>query len=160
MAMTATLAMALAACGGGQAPEAEGAAADAAETPDATATEAPDAPATGEAATTDVASADFKVEPNPEKPASFMLCASCHKVEAGQHGIGPSLAGVFEARAGHAEGFNYSAQLKDSGLTWDAQTLDKWLQGPQKMVPGSRMVMVIPQPEKRQEIINYLASLK
>ncbi len=93
-------------------------------------------------------------------PAAFATCVSCHSVEPGKHGIGPSMHGVFGEKAASVEGFNYSPALKNAGLTWDRATLDEWLTAPVKMVPGTRMVMSIPNPEARAAIIDYLETLK
>jgi len=93
-------------------------------------------------------------------PAAFAMCASCHTTSRGQHGAGPSLAGVWGSKAGSRPGYAYSAALKGSGIVWDAQTLDQWLQGPMQMVPGTRMVMGLPNPEARQAVIAYIQELK
>jgi len=93
-------------------------------------------------------------------PAAFATCQSCHAVEPDEHGIGPSMFGVFGQKAASVEGFNYSPALKNAGLTWDRATLDEWLAAPVKMVPGTRMVMSIPNPEARAAIIDYLETLK
>ena len=37
-------------------------------------------------------------------------------------------------------------------------TLDKWLQGPQKVVPGTRMFFSVSNPAERAAIIAYLRS--
>jgi hypothetical protein len=63
-------------------------------------------------------------------------------------------------KAGDVPGYNFSPALKASVVTWDRQTLDTWLQGPMKMVPGTKMVIGVPNPEKRKEVIDYLESLK
>ena len=98
----------------------------------------------------------------PSKPpVAFFQCASCHSVEPGRNGIGPSLHDVFGHKAGSVAGFSYSEPLKASGLTWDAATLDKWLANPRQTVPGTRMIFPgIPDPARRQEIIDYLETLK
>ena len=57
-------------------------------------------------------------------------------------------------------GFNFSPALKASGVTWDRQSLDTWLQGPMKMVPGTRMVIGVPDPQRRKDVIDYLETLK
>lgn len=93
-------------------------------------------------------------------PAAFATCRSCHSVEPGKHGIGPSLFGIVGTRAGEIPGFNFSPALRNSGVTWDRQSLDTWLQGPMKMVPGTRMVIGVSDPKKRQEVIDYLETLK
>lgn len=93
-------------------------------------------------------------------PASFALCRSCHSVEPGKNGIGPSLHGVFGRQAGSVDGFNYSPALKQSGITWDRTSLDTWLAGPVKMVPGTRMVLAQRDEAQRKAVVDYLEALK
>lgn len=94
-----------------------------------------------------------------QPPAAFQQCLSCHSVEPGQNRIGPSLAGVFGHHAASVPGFNYSPALKGSGITWDRASLDSWITAPMKMVPGTRMVIGVPNPEAREAIIDYLETL-
>jgi len=95
------------------------------------------------------------------KPAAYAQCAACHSVEPGKHGIGPSLHGVYGTKAGDIPGYAFSDKLKASGLTWDDATLDKWLAGPMKLVPGTKMTYAgMSDPAKRAEIIAYLKTLK
>lgn len=149
--LAATLLLTLAACGSGDeqarapAGEAESAGAPA-ETP------------VVEAAPAEVPAAE--ATPASARPAAFAQCMSCHAVEPGKHLIGPSLAGVFNARAGHAEGYAYSAALAGSGLTWDEPTLDTYLAGPMKKVPGTKMTYAgLSDAAARQEVIAYLKTL-
>ena len=94
-------------------------------------------------------------------PVVFAQCASCHSVKPGVNGIGPSLAGVFGRKTGSEPTFSYSDALKNSGLTWDEATLDRWLTNPLGMVPGTRMTyMGQSDPAKRAETIAYLKTLK
>jgi len=139
----AMLALALGGCGQGQeAGKAEGEAQTAA---------APSAASSGTAA---LAAA-------PAAPAAFAQCASCHSAVPGKHGIGPSLAGIYGTKAGEIAGYEFSPALKTSGLTWDDATLDKWLAGPMKMVPGTRMTYAgMTDPAKRAELIAWLKTLK
>ena len=132
------LTMALAGCGGAKQDE--------------TATDG----AAGSAATptAQIAAADGK-------PAAYAQCAACHSVEPGKHGIGPSLHGVYGTKAGDIPGYVFSEKLKASGLTWDDATLDQWLAGPMKMVPGTKMSYAgMSDPAKRAAIITYLKTLK
>lgn len=96
------------------------------------------------------------------RPAAFAQCSSCHAVQAGAHGIGPSLAGVFGAKAGHlGDAYKYSDALLASGLMWDEQALDEWLVMPSRKVPGTKMVYAgQADPAKRKELIEYLKTLK
>ncbi|WP_395392032.1 cytochrome C [Novosphingobium sp. BL-8A] len=93
-------------------------------------------------------------------PPAFAICRSCHSVEAGRNGVGPTLHGIVGSKAGDVAGFPFSPALKQSGITWDRQSLDTWLQGPMKMVPGTRMVIAVPDAEKRKAIIDYLEKQK
>jgi cytochrome c len=84
-------------------------------------------------------------------------CAICHTLEAGKNKIGPSLADVVGRQAGSVAGFAYSAANKNSGDTWDEPTLDAYLTGPQKFMPGTKMVFVgLKDPEDRKALIEYL----
>jgi cytochrome c len=85
-------------------------------------------------------------------------CSGCHVI--GGVGQGPSLAGVVGRKAGASPGFAYTAALKGSGLTWTPANLDRWLTNPQKVVPGTAMVAVVPDAAERRELIAYLATLK
>src|SRR6266853_2637380 len=90
--------------------------------------------------------------------ADFSRCAGCHSTQAGQNKIGPSLAGVFDRPSGSVSGYNYSAALKNAHLTWDEQTLDKFLQNPGGLVHGTKMFTSIPDAATRQRVIAYLKS--
>lgn len=93
-------------------------------------------------------------------PPAFAVCRSCHSTQEGQNGIGPTLAGIVGSKAGAVPGYAFSPALKNSGITWDRASLDTWLQGPMKMVPGTKMVIPVSDPDKRKAIIDYLETLK
>ncbi|EJL27979.1 cytochrome c family protein [Novosphingobium sp. AP12] len=85
-------------------------------------------------------------------------CAACHATKPGvKSGSGPNLAGI-TGRPAAAAGYPYSPALKKSKIRWDARSLDTWLAGPSKMVPGTRMFTAVPKPADRQAIIAYLAA--
>ena len=88
----------------------------------------------------------------------FAKCALCHNVTA-QAKIGPGLAGVVGRKAGAVPGFNYSPALVAFGKTWDEQTLDKWLEDPEKLIPNNDMATRVPDATDRANIIAYLKSL-
>jgi len=71
--------------------------------------------------------------------ARFQECAACHRLEAGANEVGPSLHGVFMRKAGQLADFRYSPAMKRSGVTWTAETLDKYVADPQAMIPANRM---------------------
>lgn len=127
--------------------------------PVATASEAAKPSPTTAAASTLPASAPTPASP-AKPPVAFAQCRLCHAVEPGKNGVGPTLAGLMGSKAGAVPGFNFSAPLKASGIVWSRATLDQWLQGPMKMVPGTRMVTTVPNPEARKAIIDYLETVK
>ena len=89
----------------------------------------------------------------------FNKCKACHQV--GKNGVGPHLDGVFGRVAGSLPDYNYSDALKKSGITWDEASLDKWLQGPAKDVPGTKMIFAGLKDEgDRANLIEYLKTLK
>jgi cytochrome c len=92
--------------------------------------------------------------------ADFSRCAGCHSTQAGQNKIGPSLAGVFDRPSGSVPGYNYSGAMKNAHLTWDEQTLDKFLQNPGGLVHGTKMFATVPDADTRQRVIAYLKSLQ
>ena len=92
--------------------------------------------------------------------ADFSRCAGCHSTQAGQNKIGPSLAGVFDRPSGSVPGYNYSAAMKNAHLTWDEQTVDKFLQNPGGLVHGTKMFATVPDADTRQRVIAYLKSLQ
>jgi cytochrome c len=122
-------------------------------TPGQTASPSPTPAATTAAAT-----------PTPAAPATvpgaFALCAACHSIAPGEQGIGPTLAGVFGARAGAQSGFESSQAMKDSGLTWNQANLDRYLADPRATVPGTTMAFAgVRNAAQRQAIIDYMRSL-
>jgi cytochrome c2 len=75
-------------------------------------------------------------------PAAFTQCKVCHSVEKGDHGLGPSLAGVYGTKAGEIPGFAFSDAMKNSGMVWNEANLDKFLESPQAAIPGTKMAFV------------------
>jgi cytochrome c2 len=93
-------------------------------------------------------------------PAMFAVCGACHSVTPGDHGIGPSLAGVFGAKSAHAEGFDYSPAMQSANLTWNEATLNRFLENPREVVPGTTMAYAgLKNPQQRQAVIDYLKGL-
>jgi cytochrome c len=81
-------------------------------------------------------------------------CTGCHAMEADREG--PRLAGVFGRKAGSVAGFNYSAGLKSSGITWTDATLERWLSDPDLVVKDNNMSIGVPKAEERRDLIAYL----
>ncbi|MEL7047900.1 MAG: cytochrome c family protein [Pseudomonadota bacterium] len=90
----------------------------------------------------------------------FKKCKACHAVgEKAKNKVGPILNGVVGRASGALEGYKYSKAMLEIGLTWDEATLDKYLENPKKVVPGTKMIYRGLRKEKdRKNIIAYLAT--
>ena len=91
----------------------------------------------------------------------FRQCAACHSVEPGLHLTGPSLAAIWGRRAGTVGGFGrYSAALKRADITWDAETLGRWLARPEAVVPDTTMTFRgVTDARQRADLIAYLKAV-
>jgi len=90
--------------------------------------------------------------------ADFARCTGCH-VLTGPGFAGPALAGVYGRKAGSAPGYDYSKALASSGLVWNDETLDAFLDAPTKVVPGAAMYSSVPDAQDRADLIAYLKTL-
>lgn len=87
----------------------------------------------------------------------FVECASCHTLEKGVHNVGPSLAGLFQRKAGGFDDYRYSPAMKRSNITWTAEELDKFIADPQTIVPANRMPYAgMTNATDRADLIAYL----
>ncbi len=87
----------------------------------------------------------------------FVECASCHTLEKGVHNVGPSLAGLFQRKAGSFDDYRYSPAMKRSNITWTAEELDKFIADPQMIVPANRMPYAgMTNAADRADLIAYL----
>jgi cytochrome c len=85
-------------------------------------------------------------------------CTGCHAMEGDREG--PRLAGVFGRKAGSVAGFSYSAGLKQSGITWNEASLEKWLTDPDMMVRDNNMSIGVPKAQERADLIAYFKQQK
>jgi cytochrome c len=90
--------------------------------------------------------------------ALYQGCAACHSID--ENDLGPRHRGVVGRPAGSIADYNYSPALKNSGLTWDETTLDRWLTNPSELVPGTKMFFKIDDAQSRADVIAYLKDLK
>jgi cytochrome c len=89
--------------------------------------------------------------------ARFQDCAACHKLEAGTNEVGPSLHGIFTRKAGELADFRYSPAMKRSGITWTAETIDKYIADPQAFIPANRMPYAgMASASDRADLVAYL----
>ncbi len=97
-----------------------------------------------------------------EGKRAFAMCATCHAVTAdAPRKMGPNLFGVVGRKAGSMATPAPSPALKNSGIVWDAKTLDAFIASPRKTVPGTRMPYGgMSDAERRAAIVAYLETLK
>jgi cytochrome c len=81
-------------------------------------------------------------------------CTGCHALE--QNREGPRLQGVFGRTSGTVPGYPYSPELIKAAIVWDESSLDRWLSGPDILVPGTNMDFHVPKPEERRDLISLL----
>lgn len=102
------------------------------------------------------------IEPSTQQDGASLFarqCLGCHAVLDGMsHRLGPDLFGVVGRSVGDAPGFDeYSPAMKAQSGAWDADRLDKFLQQPQAVVPGTSMAFSgVPDAAHRKAIIEYL----
>ena len=89
-------------------------------------------------------------------------CALCHSAEAGDNGgaQGPNLQGVLGRKAGSSDDYAYTAALKNSGIVWDGASLQNFLANPTGVVPGSAMVIPVPDAADRENLAAYFTAVK
>lgn len=85
-------------------------------------------------------------------------CVACHSAQPSRKPA-PLLNGVYGRRAGTAPNYTYSAALRSASVTWNAQTLDRWLTDPATFIPGVNMQARVSDPQERMNIIAYLKSI-
>lgn len=89
--------------------------------------------------------------------AVYERCAGCHSFEYNR--TGPLHCGLLGRKAGAAAGFEYSKAMRESGITWNERTLERFLAAPTEVVPGTTMTYAgVPDAAERRNLIAYLAS--
>ncbi len=88
----------------------------------------------------------------------FAQCRTCHQIgPTAKNAIGPVLNGVIGRKAGTVAGFSYSPANKDSGLTWDEPTFTAYIQNPQSIVKGTKMIFAgVKDPQKVKDLLAFL----
>jgi cytochrome c2 len=95
--------------------------------------------------------------------AVFNQCKICHAVGPGaKAGVGPEQNNVFGSKAGARPGYNYSPAMKEAGekgLVWDGENLNKFIENPKAVVPGTKMAFPgVKNAQDRADVIAYLKS--
>jgi cytochrome c len=87
----------------------------------------------------------------------FAQCKICHSLEAGKNMVGPSLHGLIGRKSGSVAGYAYSPAMKTANVTWNDDTLSKYLVDPKAFIPGDKMVFAgIKDPSKLGDLLAYL----
>ncbi|MET0281936.1 MAG: PQQ-dependent sugar dehydrogenase [Steroidobacteraceae bacterium] len=109
-----------------------------------------------------VAAPSWGADANAGRAYFRAQCALCHSAEPNDNGgaQGPNLQGVLGRRAAEGTGFGYSPALKASGLTWNDATLSHFLEAPTTVVPGSMMVIPVPQQSDRDNLVAYFTAVR
>lgn len=91
----------------------------------------------------------------------FRVCVACHSAEPGRNLTGPSLAGIWGRKAGSLASFDrYSSALKQSGVVWDAASLNAWLKNPAAFIPHNAMTFPgLKDQTARADVIAYLKAV-
>jgi cytochrome c len=88
----------------------------------------------------------------------FNKCKACHAVEEAKNKVGPHLVGIFGRPAGSIEDFKYSDAMKESGITWNEETIAAYLADPRGYIKGNRMAFA--GLKKEEDITDLIAYLK
>jgi cytochrome c2 len=100
-------------------------------------------------------------DPAAGKSVFSSTCSICHSVQPGKNMVGPSLFGLVGRKTGSVPGFHYSPANQNANLTWDGATLDKYLQSPRAVIPGTIMTYGgLKDDAKRSDLIAYLATVR
>ncbi len=93
--------------------------------------------------------------------SAFRPCKSCHAVEEGKNGTGPSLYGVVGRGVDTMAGFTgYSGALEEVFDVWTPENLNTFLENPKAAAPGTAMnFRGLAKVEDRANLIAYLDSL-
>jgi cytochrome c len=92
----------------------------------------------------------------------FQRCYACHSVDPKEavRLQGPSLYRIVGRRAASVPGFSYSPALiamREAGLVWTEEQLDRFLADPEGMLPGNQMGFFgLPNARDRADLIAYL----
>jgi cytochrome c len=74
-------------------------------------------------------------QPPAGKDLFAKRCGGCHALDRNKEG--PRLSGVYGRPAAALDSFAYSNALKKSSIVWNQETLERWLAGPDQLVPAT-----------------------
>lgn len=86
-------------------------------------------------------------------------CSECHSMKEGKHKKGPSLFLTLGTKAGQQPGFAYSDAMKASNITWNAETLSRYITNPKTALPGGKMKYDgLESAAERADVLAYLSA--
>jgi cytochrome c len=106
-----------------------------------------------------IASQSFAADGNPAQGQRvFGACAACHSLRPDQNMTGPSLAGLWNRKAGTLASFSrYSPAMKSANIEWNDKTLDEWIADPQHVIPGNQMTFAgIKDARQRADLLVFI----
>lgn len=87
----------------------------------------------------------------------YRKCQACHVIDEETNRVGPHQVAVVGRPAGVVEGFRYSKAMSESGLVWDVETLNAYLENPRKFLKGTKMAFAgLKKEQDRADVIAYL----
>ena len=89
----------------------------------------------------------------------FHFCMPCHSIGPdAQNKVGPQLNGLDGRHSGTAANYDYSDANKKSGIVWSEATFKKYINDPQGVVPGTKMLFPgIKDPQQVNDLWAYVS---
>jgi len=88
----------------------------------------------------------------------YAQCSGCHAPDYNR--TGPKHCGISGRPAGGVKNFNYTEAMKNSGVVWTRESLNRFLKSPFKMIPGTSMGFSgIASEKERKQLITYMIQL-
>jgi cytochrome c len=89
----------------------------------------------------------------------FHFCMPCHSIGPdAQNKVGPELNGLDGRHSGSAANFDYSDANKKSGIVWSEATFKKYINDPQAVIPGTKMIFPgIKDPQQVNDLWAYVS---
>lgn len=102
---------------------------------------------------------DTSGDPSAGAEAFKTYCGQCHELTPGLNRRAPNLKGIYGSKAGSLDDYEYSAQIKQSGLLWNEKNLIRYMMGPKKMFSDTKMLVdQFPDDTKAKDIVAFLAN--
>ncbi len=91
--------------------------------------------------------------------AVFRNCRSCHALEEGKNGTGPTLYNVVGRPIDAVPDYNYSGALLQVGEVWTPENINHFITNPKVAAPGTKMTYAgLADATDRANLIAYLAT--